>query len=79
MGMEAKESLGTLQVVLKVCRKRERSGDANEYPAATVARPDAPKRLFHHEEDHSPGTGGAGQDWGGRRRGKEVQQALEQL
>ena len=52
--------------------RRERGGDTNEYSVATVARPFAPRRQSHQVEDQSVGTGGAGQDRGGRRRGKNA-------
>ena len=29
--------------------------------------------IMHYAEDQSPGTGGEEQDWGGRRRGEEVE------
>ena len=51
----------------------------NKYPAATAARPDAPARPSYHVERKDLGTGGDGQDWGGRRRGEEEQETPEEL
>ena len=47
--------------------RREKAGNANEQPATTPARPDAPARPSYYAEDQSPGTGSKGQRTGSGR------------
>ena len=70
LNVEGRERLGTNELVIV---------EVGDQRVTAAARPDAPARPSHHPEGQSPGTGGEGQDRGGRRKGKEVQDTPKKL
>ena len=58
--------------------RKQATATRNQQPQPVVST-DAPARPSHHAEDHSPGTGGEGQDRGGWRRGEEAQETPQEL